>query len=106
MKVCKIIVVLFALSALAGCKAFYENAGVHVRTGSLTAPVEVTDPTDSINVKVLYAMDGIDMYAAKNCKVKMTYTNAYTNTYLGFIERRGVQTSDVKIEPTEEVVVE
>ena len=85
----------------AGCHAFYENAGAHVRTGSITAPIEVSEPTSSINVRALYAMDGIDFYAAKNCNVKMWYTNDYTNTYFGIVETRGRQSSRVEIEPTE-----
>ena len=63
---------VFCLASLVlGCKAFYENAGAHVRTGSITAPIEISEPTSSINVRALYAMDGIDFYAAKNCRVKM-----------------------------------
>ena len=83
-----------------GCRSFYENAGAHVRTGSITAPIEVSEPTSSINVRALYAMDGIDFYAAKNCNVKMWYTNDYTNTYFGIVETQGRQSSRVEIEPT------
>lgn len=83
-----------------GCKSFYENAGVHVRTGSVMAPIELSEPTSSVNVRALYTMDGIDMYAAKNCVVKMSYTNVYTNTYLGIVNTHGKQSSHVEIEPT------
>lgn len=95
----------FILSSIvSGCKAFYDNAGAHVRTGSLSAPIEISEPTSSINIRALYAMDGIDFYAAKNCRVKMWYTNEYTNSYFGIIETRGRQSSEVDIKPTESMV--
>ena len=90
-------------SMVAGCKAFYENAGAHVRTGSLSAPIEISEPTSSINIRALYAMDGIDFYAAKNCRVKMWYTNDYTNSYFGVVETSGRQSSKVDIEPKDKM---
>ena len=102
---CLVVIMLFVLAcvfACTGCKSFYENAGAHVRTGSVTAPIEISEPTSSVNVRALYAMDGIDFYAAKNCRVKMWYTNDYTNTYFGVVETRGRQSSEVEIEPTED----
>lgn len=89
--------------ACGGCKAFYENAGMHVRMGSLTAPVEVSEPTESINVRALYTMDGIDMYAAKGCVATMAYTNVYSNSFaFGLVNWAGVQTGTAQIEPTVE----
>ena len=88
-------------SLLGGCRSFYDNAGVHVRTGSLTAPIEVSEPTSSINIRALYTMDGIDLYAAKDCQVRMVYTNDYTNSYFGIVETRGTQSSEVRVKPTE-----
>ena len=102
---CVGVIMLFVMAcvfACTGCKSFYENAGAHVRTGSVTAPIEISEPTSSVNVRALYAMDGIDFYAAKNCRVKMWYTNDYTNTYFGVVETRGRQSSEVEIEPTED----
>lgn len=93
--------VLCLSSMITGCKEFYKHAGAHVRTGSVFSPIEISDPTSSINIRALYSMDGIDFYAAKNCYVKMWYTNYYTNTYLGIIETIGRQSSEVEIDPTE-----
>ena len=94
----------FVISSIfSGCKAFYENAGAHVRTGSLSAPIEISEPTSSINIRALYAMDGIDFYAAKNCRVKMWYTNDYTNSYFGVVETSGRQSSKVDIEPKDKM---
>lgn len=84
-----------------GCKAFYENAGMHVRMGSLTAPVEFSEPSDSITVRALYGMDGIDMYAAKGCVATMAYTNVYSNSFAyGLFNWAGTQTGSAQIEPT------
>jgi len=93
---------LVALSLLCGCKAFYENAGASVRMGSVTAPIEFSEPTSEVKVRALYAMDGIDFYAAKNCVAKMKYKNTYTNSYIGLVETKGVQEGEIEIEPTEE----
>lgn len=89
----------FALCAMCGCKAFYENAGSHTRVGSLTAPVEVSEPSDSITVRALYSMDGADVYTAKDSLVKITYRNAYTNDYFAIVKTQGVQDLQVEIEP-------
>jgi len=92
---------LLLVGAVCGCKAFYENAGMHVRMGSLTAPVEFTEPSDSITVRALYGMDGIDMYAAKGCVATMSYTNVYSNSFaFGLFNWSGTQTGAAQIEPT------
>ena len=49
-------------------------------------------------------MDGIDFYAAKNCRVKMWYTNEYTNSYFGIVDTSGRQSSEVDIKPMENMV--
>jgi len=82
-----------------GCKAFYENAGSHTKVGSLTAPVEVSDGSDSITVKALYSMDGADVYTAKDSLVKIRYSNAYTNDYFAIVKTTGKQDLEVEIEP-------
>lgn len=91
---------ILAIGAVCGgCKAFYENAGSHTRVGSLTAPVEVSEPSDSITVRALYSMDGADVYTAKDSLVKIRYRNAYTNDYFAIVKTRGVQDLEVEIEP-------
>jgi len=90
---------LAAVIAVSGCKAFYENAGSHTKVGSLTAPVEVSDGSDSITVKALYSMDGADVYTAKDSLVKIKYRNAYTNDYFAIVKTQGVQDLEVEIEP-------
>lgn len=93
----------FCIVALAlvcgGCKAFYENAGSHTVVGSLTAPVEVTEPTSSCTVRALYSMDGADVYTAKDSLVKIRYANEYTNNYFYIVKTQGKQDLEVEIEP-------
>jgi len=84
---------------VSGCKAFYENAGSHTKVGSLTAPVEVSDGSDSITVKALYSMDGADVYTAKDSLVKITYKNSYSNNYFAVVKTSGKQELEVDIEP-------
>ena len=90
------------LSIITGCKAFYENAGMNVRLGSVTAPIELSEPTSSINLRALYSMDGIDFYAAKNCTVHMDYRNSYTNTYFCIVDRIGTQEGHIIVDPVGE----
>jgi len=99
MKSMAYVLFLVAATILAGCKAFYENAGSHTRVGSLTAPVEVSEPSDSITVRVLYSMDGADVYTAKDSMVKITYRNSYTNNYFAIVKTQGCQDLAVEIEP-------
>ena len=74
---------VFCLASLVlGCKTYYENAGVRVRTGNVTAPVEVSEPTSSANAKFLFFMDGSDVYVAKGYGVEIDYSAAYAGTWL------------------------
>ena len=68
--------------ALAGCKTYYENVGVRVRAGEITAPIEVSEPTSSANVRFLFFLNGVDLYAAKGCEVKMNYCAVSAGTWL------------------------
>lgn len=96
---CLILFGCIALCFCTGCKAFYENAGSHTKVGSLTAPIEVSDGSDSITVKALYSMDGADVYTAKDSLVKITYSNSYTNNYFAIVKTSGKQDLAVEIEP-------
>jgi len=97
------VVAAFAIVALAfglsGCRAFYENAGSRTRVGSLTAPIELSEPSYSITVRALYSMDGADVYTAKDSLVRITYRNAYTNDYFAVVKTRGCQDLSLEIEP-------
>lgn len=96
----KRIAIVAALAlALCGCKAFYENAGSKTVVGSVTAPIEVSEPTSSINVRALYSMDGAEVYTAKDSLVKIVYRNSYTNNYFAIVKTQGVQDLEVEIEP-------
>lgn len=81
MKVC-VAISLAAILAITGCKSFYENAGLHVRTGSITAPIELSEPTSSFNCRFLFFLDGIDLYASKGSKIVMKYESINAGTWL------------------------
>ena len=76
------LVVMACVFACIGCKTYYENAGVRVRTGNVTAPVEVSEPTSSANAKFLFFMDGADVYVAKGYGVEIDYSAACAGTWL------------------------
>lgn len=74
---------VFCLASLAlGCKTYYENAGIRVRTGSVKAPIEVSEPTSSTNIRLLFFLDGVDLYAAKGSSVEMRYYTANGGSWL------------------------
>ena len=74
---------VFCLASLVlGCKTYYENAGIRVRTGSVKAPIEVSEPTSSTNIRLLFFLDGVDLYAAKGSSVEMRYYTANGGSWL------------------------
>ena len=82
---CVGVLLLFALAcvlACCGCKTYYENAGVRVRTGSVKAPIEVSEPTSSTNIRLLFFLDGVDLYATKGSAVEMRYYTANGGSWL------------------------
>ena len=74
---------IFGLTLLVvGCKTYYENAGLRVRTGSVKAPIEVSEPTSSTNIRLLFFLDGVDLYATKGSAVEMRYYTANGGSWL------------------------
>ena len=74
---------VFCLASLVlGCKTYYENAGVRVRTGSVKAPIEVSEPTSLTNIRLLFFLDGVDLYATKGSAVEMRYYAANGGSWL------------------------
>lgn len=97
---CVGVLMLFALAlilACCGCKTYYENVGVRVRTGNVTAPVEVSEPTSAANAKFLFFMDGADVYVAKGYGVEIDYSAAYAGTWLTSASTQAVR---VVVSPT------
>ena len=74
--------VLVLVLACCGCKTYYENAGLRVRTGSVKAPIEVSEPTSSTNIRLLFFLDGVDLYATKGSAVEMRYYTANGGSWL------------------------
>lgn len=89
-----------AICLTAGCQSFYENAGMRVRTGSITAPVEFSDPTSAMNIRCLFFMDGADVYAAKGSQVSVSYTSVNAGSWL---TSATTQTCMVAVMPAEAV---
>ena len=98
MKITALAVCIAALAAIAGCR----GTGTYAHVGDVTAPVEVSDSSDTINVRALFSMRGAKVWSAKDSIVAMTYTNDYTNSYLyGMVETRGRQNFGVDVNPCE-----
>ena len=74
---------VFCIASLVfGCKTYYENAGMRVRAGSVKAPIEVSEPTSSTNIRLLFFLDGVDLYATKGSAVEMRYYTANGGSWL------------------------
>lgn len=98
---------LFALFALAAalmliyCCAGCANTGTYAVVGDVSAPVDVSDASDSFTVRAFFSLRGAKAWSARNSRTKVTYTNNYTNAYLfGMVDARGVQEFAVEVEPT------
>lgn len=80
-----------------GCR----NTGTYAVVGDLDAPVDISDASDTINVRALFSLRGAKVWSAKDSRVVMNYTNNYTNAYLfGMVETKGRQDFGVKVIPT------
>ena len=74
--------VVACVFACIGCKTYYENAGLRVRTGSVKAPIEVSEPTSSTNIRLLFFLNGVDLYATKGSAVETSYYTASGGNWL------------------------
>lgn len=90
---------ILAAALLAGCTS--EYTGSRTIVGEQDSLPELSDSGDTVTVKVYESVKGAKVWTAKDCNVRIAYTNAYTNTYFGVLDRRNFMTLDVKIEPCE-----
>lgn len=77
-----LLVCILCLTLCGGCKTYYENAGMRVRAGEVTAPIELSEPTSSTNVRFLFFLNGVDIYATKGSAVSMKYCSVKGGTWL------------------------
>lgn len=91
---------LFAVFALAAMFSGCKSTGVYANVGDVSAPVEISDSSDTINIRALFSLTGAKVWSAKDSRVKIAYTNCYTNVYFGVIDRRGIQGFGVEVNPT------
>ena len=94
----KLLIVAIASLMFAGCST---NTGTYAIVGKVSAPIDVSDSADTVNVRMLFSLTGAKVWSAKNSRVKMTYTNIYTNSYIfGMVEDGGAQNFGVEVDPT------
>ena len=96
---CRLSGCILAAALLAGCTS--EYTGSRTVVGEQTALPELSDSSDSVSVRVYESVKGAKVWTAKDCNVRIAYTNAYTNTYFGILESRDYMTLTVEIEPCE-----
>lgn len=96
-----ILAIALGLSALFALFAGCTNTGTYANVGRMSAPIELSDASDTYTIRALFSMDGAKAWSRKNSRTKLTYTNTYTNSYAyGMIESAGVQNFGVEVEPT------
>lgn len=85
------------LALLVGC----ANTGTYAVVGDVSAPIDVSDASDTYTIRAFFSLRGAKAWSARNSRTKVTYTNNYTNAYLfGMIDTQGVQQFEVEVEPT------
>lgn len=91
---------IVAVALFCGCSTLmYKNGGSAGRVGDMTAPIEISDGTDSFTCKLLFGMNGAYWYTRKDSKVTVEYDNIYTNSYIGCVSTRGNQHLKVVVKP-------
>lgn len=90
-------VAILATAFLAGCAS--KNTGSRTIVGSHTTLPELSDSSDSVSLRIYDAVEGAKVWTAKDCNVRIAYTNDYTKKYFGILESRGHMMLNVKIEP-------
>ena len=94
-------VVLILAAAIAFLTGGCRNTGTYAVVGDVASPVDISDGSDTVKVRALFALTGAKVWCARDSKVKMTYTNVYTNSYIGIVDTQGVQNFKVETEPLE-----
>lgn len=89
--------ILCAAMGLSGCIS--ENTGSTTVVGAQTALPEISDASGSLTIRVYETIKGARVWTAKDSKVTVEYTNAYTNNYLGVVETQDQTSLKVKVEP-------
>jgi hypothetical protein len=92
----KKLIAMAAVAALAGC----ANTGTYAVVGDVSAPIDISDASDTYTVRAFFSLRGAKAWSARNSRTKVTYTNNYTNSYLGIVSTQGVQEFEVEVEPT------
>ncbi len=93
----KKLMMLAMMAALSGCVT--EYTGSRTVVGEQTVLPEISDASDSLAVRVYESVKGANVWTAKDCRVTINYSNAYTNTYFGIMETQDAMHLDVTIEP-------
>lgn len=93
----KRLMMLAMMAIISGCVT--EYTGSRTVVGEQTALPEISDASDSLAVRVYESVKGAKVWTAKDCRVTINYSNAYTNTYFGIVETQDAMRLDVTIEP-------
>lgn len=94
---CRLLCAVLASAVLAGCMS--EYTGSRTIVGEHMSLPELSDGSDSVSLRIYESVNGAKVWTAKDCNVKIAYTNAYTNTYFGIIQRQDSMMLSVRIEP-------
>ena len=92
---------MIALAAFAALLAGCANTGTYAVVGDVSAPIDVSDASDTYTIRAFFSLRGAKAWSARNSRTKVTYTNNYTNAYLfGMVDTKGIQQFEVEVEPT------
>ena len=93
-------VAMMIAAAIAILTSGCANTGTYAVVGDVSAPVDLSDASDTYTIRAFFSMQGAKAWSRKNSRTTVAYTNIYTNAYLGIVETQGVQQFRVEVEPT------
>lgn len=88
------------IMALAVCGCIYKGAKV-VEGTDLAVGFTIPGTDGAAQMDVLNCLSGFRLGVAENAALKVKYTVAETNDYLGVVHIRSLKTIDAKVEPCE-----
>ncbi len=86
-----------ALAVCGGC--ITGETGSRTVVGSHFALPEFSSASGEVSCRIFDSVEGATVATRKDSRVKVVYTNVYTNAYLGIMTTRGAMTLDVEVEP-------
>lgn len=95
----KSLLLALSLFCLGGC--IHGDTGSRTVVGNHFALPKLATADGNAEIEIYESTEGAVVTTRKDCAVKITYANAYTNSVFGLWQKQGTMSLEVAIEPTE-----